>query len=204
MPPDESEFFGSDRGHYEYLRRQREAGEDAAAQERSRRAGCGLLWLLPALLAVASIVALHDVVASHPWWSEGIADRLPGDWAQAARAHAWASALLGVAVLAPFWLLSWGLAVVRQRTAVRMARGWLVGPVRWLWLLALTAVRAFLTLGGLVTAWQVVRLVRGLPLQDVGEVDGAAILALALVLSASAVRAFALHRQLPHHPRGGR
>ena len=103
MPPDETEFFHTDRAHDEYLRQQREAAEDAAARERSARSGCGLLWLLPALL----------------------------------------------------------------------------------------------TLAGLVTAWQVVRLARGVPLQEVAEVRTPALVVLALVGAASALRALALHRQLP-------
>lgn len=203
MADDETDFFHSNRGHYEFLRGQREAAEDAAAVERSRRAGCGVLWLLPALLALASVVAVDDVVASQTWWSEGIVGLLPEGWVQASRDHWWAAALLGLGVLTPLWLLAWALAVLRRRVAVRMARGWLVGPLRWLWLLLLTAARAFVTLGGLATAWQVVRVARGIPPQQVEDLTGALTLALALVGSASALRAVALHRQLPHTQRGG-
>ncbi|ANS79976.1 hypothetical protein SGUI_2580 [Serinicoccus hydrothermalis] len=197
MAPDETEFFHSDRGHYEYLRQQREAAEDAAAAQRSRNAGCGMLWLIPALLALGSVLALDDVLAAYPPWSEGIVELLPEGWAQGAREHWWGALLLGIGVLTPLWLLAWALAGVRRAVAVRMPRGWAAGPVRWLWLTAMTAVRAVATLVGLVTAWQVVRLVRGIPLQEVDYAQGPAVLVAALVGIASALRAFALHRQLP-------
>ncbi|GAA4867532.1 hypothetical protein [Serinicoccus chungangensis] len=197
MPPDETEFFHTDRAHYEYLRQQREAAEDAAARERSARSGCGLLWLLPALLALASVVALDDVLAGYPGWSEGIVARLPQDWVDAAGDRWWAAVLLGLGVLTPLWLLAWVVAVVRRRVAVHLRRGWLLGPPRWAWLTLATAVRAVLTLAGLVTAWQVVRLARGVPLQEVADVRTPALVVLALVGAASALRALALHRQLP-------
>lgn len=197
MAPDETEFFHSDRGHYEDLRRQREAAEDAATQERSRNAGCGLLWLLPALLALGSILALDDLLAAWPAWSEGVAELLPPSWAEGARERWWGALLLGIGVLTPLWLLAWALAAVRRSVAVRMPRGWVAGPVRWVWLTALTGVRAVVTLAGLVTAWQVVRLVRGIPLQQVDDVRTPALVVLALVGAASALRGVALHRQLP-------
>lgn len=197
MPSDETEFFHSDRGHYEYLRQQREAAEDAAVREASERSGCGILWLVPALLGVASLVALDDVVAAYPPWSEGIVAALPDGWATAAEEHWWAAALLGLGVLTPLWLLAWGMAAVRRQVAAHLPRGWLLGPVRWAWLVVATTARALLTLGGLVTAWQVVRLVRGVPLDHVDDARTPALIVLALVGSASALRAFALTRQLP-------
>ncbi|WP_299451005.1 hypothetical protein [uncultured Serinicoccus sp.] len=197
MPPDETEFFHTDRAHYEYLRQQREAAEDAATRERAERSGCGLLWLLPALLAVGSVVALDDVVAAVPAWSEGIVDRLPQDWVDAAARRWWAAGLLGIGVLTPLWLLAWAVAVVRRRVALHLRRGWLLGPLRWIWLTVATTLRALLTLAGLVTAWQVVRLARGVPLQEVDDLRTPALVVLALVGAASALRALALHRQLP-------
>ncbi|WP_151525513.1 hypothetical protein [Serinicoccus kebangsaanensis] len=197
MAPDETEFFHTDRAHYEYLRQQREQAEIDAAAERSRNAGCGLLWLLPALLALGSVLALDDVLAAYPPWSEGIEGLLPTTWAEGARNHWWGALLLGLGVLTPLWLLAWLLAAVRRSVAVRMPRGWAAGLVRWVWLTVLTAVRATVTLAGLVTAWQVVRLVRGIPLQDVADVQTPLLVVVTLVGVASALRAIALHRQLP-------
>ena len=78
-----------------------------------------------------------------------------------------------------------------------MRRGWLLGPLRWVWLTVATGVRALLTLTGLVTVWQVVRLSRGIPLQDVPDPRTPALLVLGLVGAAAALRALVLHRQLP-------
>ncbi|KUG58341.1 hypothetical protein AVL62_10485 [Serinicoccus chungangensis] len=197
MPPDETEFFHTDRAHYEYLRQQREAAEDAAARERSARSGCGLLWLLPALLAVASVVALDDVLAAYPSWSGGLLGVVPPDWVDAAGERWWAALLLGLGVLTPLWLLAWAVAVVRRQVAVHLRRGWLLGPLRWAWLTLATAARALLTLAGLVTAWQVVRLSRAVPLQEVADVRTPTLVVVVLVGVASALRALALHRQLP-------
>lgn len=196
MAPDEMDH-ANDRLHYENLRRHRENAERDAAEERARESGCGLLWLVPVVLTLVAVVAVSALVAAWPPWTRAIVTLVPASWAESVNANWWAAGLLFVAVLTPIWLVAWGLAAVRNSIATRYGHGVLPGMVRWIWLLIMTTIRAFVTLVGLVTAWRVVSLIRGGELPEVPDVLAPAVVAFSLLLVASAIRAFALHRQLP-------
>lgn len=192
--------YGDRQDREDRIRRRERLDAARGARQIDANVGC-LLWSIPIGGAAIGLIAISDAIAASPWWTRSIAGLAPEPIARSASESWWWAVLVGVAVFLPFWAAASLVRRLRTSVAVQVRRGWLRGLARWVFLVAATALRAAVWLGGLATAYHVVRLLMGTPPTAFALGAGDAVyLAVTLVVLASAIRAVALHRQLPRAP----